>query len=237
MATANDSTTSPASVATDAQPSLNLKNSDTPTVVAQASPPSTTPAPTPSTVDVSSSLKAAEARVAELEAALKSNSDVIAKLRDVFGASPEKPVDPAAEAAALKAQAEKAQALAAKAIVAAEVARYAAKEGAHDLEDVADYVASRNAVEIDWLTGRVKNPADVAAKVAEVKTTKPHWFRVAAESATPASHPVPLTGRAPAPTPAPSAPPPSPRMSALDLWTKPLASVRNVVTGGSKTPM
>jgi hypothetical protein len=192
--------------------------------------------PSPS-VDLSA-FKESQARVAELEARLKTTDDVLGKLRDVFGGgTAAQPVDPLTEAKTLKDQAERAQQLAARAIVAAEASRFAAKEGAHDLEDVAEFVTSRKSVEIDWATGRVKDAAAVAAAVAELKTSKPHWFRAASEAA-PASHPVGLTGRpVAAPTPAPVAPAPAPRVNALDLWTKPLGLVRNVVTGGGKTPM
>jgi len=208
---------------------------ETPKATAPVTPPATV---MPATPAASPTPDRSAARIAELEARLKTTDEVLGKLRGVFGGEPA--VDPAVQAAELKARADKLQQFAGQAIVAAATAQVAARdtENENALEDLVNRVVSSGTVEVNWTTGRVRDPAAVVAAVNAERTSRSYLFRKVDATPT-AFHPVPLTGRpAPAPTPAATPPPvPAPALSFLDMLRAPLSQLNSITASQGKRPM
>lgn len=168
-------------------------------------------------------------QVKDLEAQLAANNDVLGKLKGMF--SPETQ-DPAAEVNALRETATRSQQAMVRAAREAAAVRFAAREDAHDAEDVASFLAGREEIEVDPLTGRVKDPDAVAQAVRDLKAKKPHWFRQAAPAVA-VPTPAPIVGRV-APVPGVAQVDSSPKpMAARDLWKIPLSGVRSAIARGT----
>lgn len=165
----------------------------------------------------------------DLEAQLAANNEVLGKLKGLF--SPETQ-DPAAEVNALRETASRSQQAMIRAAREAAAVRFAAREDAYDAEDVAAAIASRDDIEVDPTTGRVKDAEAVAAAVRDLKAKKPHWFKPPAPPAA-AATPAPITGKAvPVPSVAKVDSNPKPLVT-KDLWgIRQIGALRNAVTKG-----
>lgn len=176
-------------------------------------------APTPQPVS--------QSRVAELEAALQKQTEILAKVQNLFGVDK---ADPAQELALLRQSAEQATQAAERAIVSAAVVREAARAGFVDPEDAADYVAKHHKICVDVPGCAVKDPQAILAAINALKTSKPHWIARAPDAPTPA----PIAVRPPAPVAGVQSAPAS-KASVWEMWrgASPSAA-RSSVQGKSK---